>query len=275
MADESWSDVRRHYAAGEMLFEENDPGSRMYVIRIGRIRIYRRVDKDEVELAILGPGDFFGEMALLEGMPRSANAQVIDDCELVEVSAATFDAMIEDSAEISKRIMRALAARVRELDFRLQNLLTESGVGRAIEILRWLQTKGKREGEYVRLDAARVHVTIASQARLPPYEVQAILERLRGAGCIREVGRDMLIAPNDRLVKFATYLDLKRRYQPNDRIPDEAQAVSEEEKKRAMERLLKALGKPETADDEEAEADSALSSQYRQYVELKRQFDDS
>lgn len=264
----SWSDVKKHYAAGKVLFEENDPASRMYVIRYGRIRIYRRVGNDEVELATLGPGDFFGEMALLEGLPRSANAQVIEDCELVEVDANTFEAMIRGSSEIAVRIMRALAARVRELDFRLQNLLAESGVGRAIEVLRWLIPKGRREGDYSRLDASRVHVAITAQARLPPTEIQDVLDRLRRAGCIRHDGSDILIASGDRLDQYATYLDLKRRYQPNDRIPDEALAVSAEDKKKAVQRLLKALG---TAPVEDGEG--ALESQYRKYVDLQRRFE--
>jgi CRP-like cAMP-binding protein len=264
----SWSEVTCRYPDGTVLFEENDPGKRMYVIRSGRIRIFRRVGKDEVELATLGPGHFFGEMALLEGLPRSANAQVIEPCELIEVDGETFEAMIHDSSEIALRIMRALASRVRELDLRLQNLLAESGVGRAIEILRWLLPKGKREGDFVRLDASRVHVSITAQARLPPYEVQEVLDRLRKAGCIQEDGKDILIAANDRLEQYATYLDLKRRYQPNDRIPDEAHTVPAEEKKLAVQRLLKALGKPSGEEDR----DDVLKSQYRKYVELQRRF---
>ena len=179
---ESWSDARRTHPAGKILFEENDPGSQMYVIRSGRIRIFRRVGEDEVELATLGSGDFFGEMALLESLPRSANAQVIEDSDLIEVSASTFEAMIQDSSEITLRIMRALASRVRELDLRLQNLLTESGIGRAIEILRWLLSKGQREGKYVRIDASRVHVAITAQARLPAGEVQDVVGPLAQSG---------------------------------------------------------------------------------------------
>lgn len=265
----AWSQVKRRYPSGTIVFEENDPGKRMYVIRSGRIRIYRRVGKEEVELATLGPGDFFGEMALLEGLPRSASAQVLDDCELIEVDAETFEAMIHNSSEIAVRIMRALAARVRELDFRLQNLLADSGVGRAIEVLRWLRPKGRREGNYVRLDASRVHVSITAQARLPPYEAQEVLDRLRNAGCIFEDGPDVLIDAGDRLDQYAIYLDLKRRYQPNDRMPVEANTVALEDRKKAVQRLLKAL----RVQGHEEASDDALSVQYQRYMELRRRFD--
>lgn len=266
----SWNEVTRRYASGTVLFEENDPGTRMYVIRSGRVRIFRRMGKDEVELATLGPGDFFGEMALLEGLPRSASAQVAETCQLVEVDGTTFQDMIHNSAEIAIRIMRALATRVRELDFRLQNLLAESGVGRSIEVLRWLLPKGQPEGDFVRIDASRVHVAITAQARLPLDQVEEVLERLRKAGCIREDGKDILIAANHRLEQYETYLDLKRRYQPSDRIPAEVQSISPDDKKKAVERLLKALGK-QTRD--EGDSESALRSQYRRYVELQRRFE--
>jgi CRP-like cAMP-binding protein len=266
----SWNEATRRFASGTVLFEENDAGTRMYVIRSGRVRIFRRVGKDEVELATLGPGDFFGEMALLEGLPRSASAQVAESCELVEVDSTTFQDMVQNSAEIALRIMRALAARVRELDFRLQNLLAESSVGRSIEVLRWLLPKGHREGDFVRIDASRVHVSITAQARLPLNEVEEVLERLRKAGCIREDGKDILIAANDRLEQYETYLDLKRRYQPHDRIPDEVQSIPSDERKIAVERLLRALGK---YSGPEAGGEGALGSQYRKYVELQQRFE--
>ncbi len=97
-----------------------------------------------------------------------------------------------------------------------------------------------------------------------------MLDRLREAGCIREDGKDILIAANDRLVQYETYLDLKRRYQANDRVPVEAQAVSAEEKKQAVKRLLTALG-TDPDDDEE----NALRSQYQKYLELQRRFEGS
>jgi hypothetical protein len=66
----------REFPAGAVVFEEGDPGSRMYVIHSGEVRIVKRVGAREVELARLGPGEAFGEMALLERQPRSATAVV-------------------------------------------------------------------------------------------------------------------------------------------------------------------------------------------------------
>ena len=110
------------------VFEERDPGSRMYVIRSGKVKIYRHLEGKEVVLAFLGPGEFFGEMALLENLPRSASAMCVEDSVLVEVDAETFEEMIRRNIEIAVRIMRKLASRVRELDARMEKLLGGSFV---------------------------------------------------------------------------------------------------------------------------------------------------
>ena len=67
----------RDFPAGAVVFEEGDPGSRMYVIQSGAVRVLKRVGAREIELARLGAGEAFGEMALLEGRPRSATAVVV------------------------------------------------------------------------------------------------------------------------------------------------------------------------------------------------------
>ncbi len=259
----------RVYPAGTVLFEEHDPGSRMYVIRRGRVRIYRKSGENEMVLAILGPGEFFGEMALLEDLPRSANAQAVEECELIEVEASTFAQMLKTSPEIAVRMMRRLAARVRELDLRLQNLLLDSGVGRSLEVLRWLLSKGKPEGAFVRLAASVVHIGIAAQAGIPPHEVQQVYDRLRQAGCLREDGAEVLVANTDTLDAYSQFLELKRRYDPVQALGG-ADATGEREKSIAMQRLLKALQiEPREMEQQRA----ALSSQYSRYLELRRRFE--
>jgi CRP/FNR family transcriptional regulator, cyclic AMP receptor protein len=259
------------YPAGTMIFEENDPGSRMYVVRSGRVRIFRKVGDNEMVLAMLGPGEFFGEMALLEGLPRSANAQATEDISLVEVDAETFEQMIRTNSEIAVRMMRHLAARVRELDVRLQNVLVDSGLGRAIEVLRWLVPKGKLENGLVRVSAAAVHIGIAAQAGLPPSEINRVFDVLVRAGCIREDGKDILIASTTVLDDFASYLDLKRRYAPTD-AQQEASPNSDREKEQSLKRLLKALQIEPT---DMALHQESLSSQYKKYLALKRRFEAS
>ena len=81
---------RRGFRAGEVIFHRDDPGQVLYVIREGKVKIYiTSPDGQEVALAVFGPGDYFGELALLDGQPRSASAVAIERSRLSPCSAAT------------------------------------------------------------------------------------------------------------------------------------------------------------------------------------------
>lgn len=266
----TWA-LTRTFPVGTLLFEENDPGSRMYVIRRGRVKIYRRFADNEMLLALLGPGEFFGEMALLENLPRSATAMVVEEAELIEVDGHTFESMIRSNSEIAVRLMRKLASRVRELDRRLQNLLVESGTGRAIEVLRWLIPTGTPEGPYTRIPGSRAHVSIAAQAGITPAEAEDVLARLRRAGCIKQDHGDVLIASVDVLSEYSSFLDLKRRFEPpTGRGAAETLGAGKDDQQRSLARLLNALQIP---NDELETRQAALAHQYRQYVRLRQRFE--
>ncbi|MEM6734142.1 MAG: cyclic nucleotide-binding domain-containing protein, partial [Myxococcota bacterium] len=248
--------LTRRFPKGTVLFDEHDLGSRMYVIRSGRVKIYRRVNNQEVVLAMLDAGEFFGEMALLENLPRSAAAMATEDSELIEVDQQTFEEMIRGNAEIAVRIMRKLASRVRELDRRLQNLLVESGLGRAVEVLRWLHSSGEQSLNESRVPSAKVNIAIAAQAGIPADEVEEIIARLEGAGCITADGSDYIVAAVETLRDFSEYLDLKRKYDP----PTSMDAVAAKpDVSTSVHRLLRALHiKPQ----DDATQQRALATQY-------------
>ncbi|MCX7808114.1 MAG: Crp/Fnr family transcriptional regulator [Deltaproteobacteria bacterium] len=99
-------------AAGEVLFREGEEGDCMYVIREGVVRITKRMGSEERPLAELGPGEFFGEMSILNGKPRSATAQVISPAKLIVIHARTFEQMVRTNAEIAIRLIKKLALRL-------------------------------------------------------------------------------------------------------------------------------------------------------------------
>lgn len=104
------------FAADATIVSQGDLGREMYIIREGRVEIIRTSGDGTTSLAVLEKGDFFGEMSLLEYLPRSATARALTDVKLVEVNAATFDRMLANNPEITVRIMRKLSRRVRETD---------------------------------------------------------------------------------------------------------------------------------------------------------------
>src|SRR2546429_6765508 len=107
--------VRRH-PSGTVLFREGDRGQTMYVIRSGRVNISKRIGDSEITLAMLGAGEFFGEMALLEGLPRSAGATVVEEALLIEVAQGAFATVVRRNSQIAARVIRRLRPRLREAD---------------------------------------------------------------------------------------------------------------------------------------------------------------
>jgi CRP/FNR family cyclic AMP-dependent transcriptional regulator len=76
-----------HFDNGQVLFHEGDDGDDMYIIQSGRVAIKKKVKDGDTTLAVLEKGDFFGEMAILERLPRSASAEVVEEGDLIVISA--------------------------------------------------------------------------------------------------------------------------------------------------------------------------------------------
>src|SRR5437868_5512099 len=107
--------IRRH-PVGTVLFREGEPGEKMYVIRAGKVNIWKTISDSQITLAVLGAGEFFGEMALLEGLPRSAGATVVEEAALIEVDGPSFELLVRKNTEIAVRLMRRLSSRLRDAD---------------------------------------------------------------------------------------------------------------------------------------------------------------
>jgi CRP-like cAMP-binding protein len=118
---------------GEHVFREGELGTEMYIIHSGQVEILKRVGGAERQLAVLEKGDFFGEMSLLEDLPRAASARAQGDVKLLEINGATFDRMLRSNPEIAVRMMRKLSRRLRQTDELLQKALgtseTEAAAG--------------------------------------------------------------------------------------------------------------------------------------------------
>lgn len=111
-------------AAGATVFKEGDTGGDMFIIESGQIDIVRKARGDE-PVATLGPGDFFGEMAILEDQPRFAGAVAKTSARLLRIERSAFADVLKQNVEIGVRIMRKLAARHRRAEQRAQEALTE------------------------------------------------------------------------------------------------------------------------------------------------------
>ena len=113
--------------AGTSLFRGGDQGDAMYLIERGKIRIcVRASDGKEVTLTELGRGDFFGEMALIDGQPRSADAVVVDEARLAVLSREHFLSFMRSSPDVALEMLTALAHRLRHTDELLRRSATRN-----------------------------------------------------------------------------------------------------------------------------------------------------
>lgn len=103
--------------AGDLIFDEQSRGRELYLLCSGRVRI-KKYTKFGVEslLAILHPGDFFGELSLIDGLPRSARADAMDACEVLTLTADDFRDLVQQNRQVALNLLHNLAVRLRTMD---------------------------------------------------------------------------------------------------------------------------------------------------------------
>lgn len=111
----------RALARNEVLFQKGDPGDALYALRRGQVRIGTGTEEGRaVTLNILGPGDVFGEIALLDGHPRTAEAVALEPAELFVVQRRDFLALVEREGALAVRIIGFLCTRLRWMSERME-----------------------------------------------------------------------------------------------------------------------------------------------------------
>jgi CRP-like cAMP-binding protein len=183
----------------------------MFVIQSGKIAISKQVRDVEKILAVLGPGEFFGEMAIISNKPRNATATVMEDAKLLVIDPKTFEAMIRGNAEIAVRMIKKLAERLSEADAQIENLLLSDPASRIIhQVLQICQTRGRPMEEGIEVD-----FPVREQPRLIGVGEPAIrhmLDRLERAGLIERSGDRLTVYDTARLHDFLQYLEMKWKF---------------------------------------------------------------
>src|SRR5713101_6899175 len=116
----------KEFRKGTILFREGEPGKEMFVLHSGKVSISKRVRDADKVLATLGPGEFFGEMAIISNKPRNANAMVMEDARLL---------VIDPSSRVVRQLLLVCHSRGRaieqgtEIDFPIKEQPREIGVG--------------------------------------------------------------------------------------------------------------------------------------------------
>ncbi len=122
-------DSQIQFDAGERIFAQGDLGTEMFIIQEGEVHIIKHIAGEQHVLSRLEKGDFFGEMALLEAMPRTADAVAVGEVRVVAINGSRFDEMLRRNPEVAVRIIRKYSKRLREA-----NELLERLVGREVDV---------------------------------------------------------------------------------------------------------------------------------------------
>lgn len=152
MAINPFQNFMVRYGAGERIFTESDLGTTMYIVQSGKVRLFRLVEGQKRIHGMMEKGDFFGEMSILEGLPRTMSAEAVEDAELIEINSMTFDKMIKGNIEIAIRMLRKLSIRLREAERRIEGLQAGGATAAAPRPTITARAKPAPAGSGVRLE---------------------------------------------------------------------------------------------------------------------------
>ena len=128
--------VRRGFGRNAIIIGAGDPTDSLYIVVSGRLKVLMSDEQGrEVILSILGAGEYFGEMGLLDDSPRSASVVTLEACELLTISKTDFKRSLAENFELSVNVMRGLVQRLREADRKIGSLALMDVYGRVARLL--------------------------------------------------------------------------------------------------------------------------------------------
>ncbi|RLB57094.1 MAG: Crp/Fnr family transcriptional regulator [Deltaproteobacteria bacterium] len=210
--DQLFARFGKQCPAGTVLFREDDVGDKLYVIQTGRVKITKAVHDQTKTLAILGAGEFLGEMAILNQKPRTATAEVVEDAELLVLDGKTLQQMVVSNAEIAVRLIKKLARRLDGANQLIEILMHEDPKARVIlGLSREAAVSGVKRDDgtvSVPLDSAG----LAQQVGLPVSAVDGVLNRVVRLGIIVKHPDSIEVSDVERLHEFLEFLEMQQKY---------------------------------------------------------------
>jgi CRP/FNR family cyclic AMP-dependent transcriptional regulator len=171
---------RRTFEQGEVIFHRDDPGSTLFVIRTGRVRIFLTSHEgQEVALALFQPGDAFGELALFDGQPRSASAMAIEPVEAYCIQRQDFMRAVMRRPMMALQLLTTLSQRLRQTDSMVEDLLFLDVHGRvAKKLLELAETHGVATPEGVRIEMRLTQSDLAALVGASRESVNKVMSYL-------------------------------------------------------------------------------------------------
>ena len=200
------ADAIRSYPKNTMIFSECQTGSDMFIIQKGQVKITKVVDDNEVILAVLKKGDFFGEMALLENKPRSASAIAFEDCSLLVVNKQNFNQMVQTQAQMVFKITTTFAERLWGLYRQLENTAISDPVNKLLDMLALQAEKRKLQfspGTSYQFDITPMD--LANMCGIPKEKQFDVLKMFAQSSKVKIVDGNVYAKDLNDLIEFSIY----------------------------------------------------------------------
>jgi CRP/FNR family transcriptional regulator, cyclic AMP receptor protein len=193
--------VRRRFGSGQIIFHHGDPGGLLYIIDKGKVKIaHSTPDGHEALLAILGAGDFFGELALLDDSPRSATAEALEPTETLTLHREEFMRYIHGNPEFALHVLHTMAQHIRRLNNQISDIFFLDLSGRlARTLLHLAEQHGKVTADGIVIDISLTQTDLAEMTGATRVSINKTLGRFRRAKWIKAKGRRFIILDEDAL----------------------------------------------------------------------------
>jgi CRP/FNR family transcriptional regulator len=178
--------VPRSFPAGTRVFHEGDNSDACYIVREGSFRVTREhSDGRAITLATLGPGEIFGELAMLDGDNRSASAEALSDGELLALPANDVRSLLARHPEIALKLVAGLVRRLRAANVRISRQSFQTVPSRVAGILSQLSRELQSNGELGEVTIRMNQTDLAQLAGTSRESVSRFLAELERAGVVR------------------------------------------------------------------------------------------
>lgn len=193
----------RRVPKGSIVMMQGERGDALYLLAEGQVKVVLiGEDGREVILSVLGPGSFFGEMALLDDEPRSAHVVVMEDSQLLQLRREDFQARLRSSPDVALALLRLLSKRLRRADDTIGSLALRDVNGRIAHLL--LELAQEEGGD--RITRRLTHATIAQMVGASRETVSRTLSTLANAGVLRMTRREIILVDKEPLRRAAQQL---------------------------------------------------------------------
>lgn len=186
---------RRKYGRGDIIFQKDESGQSLFIIESGSVRIYMPGTQGaDLTLAVMGPGDFFGDLSLLDDRPRSASAVAGTDAVLLSLERSDFSSLLRARPDAALAVLATIARRLRETDQTASDLAFLDVQGRlARKLLDLGEANGAQRDDGIVLPSGLTQEDLANMIGVTRESVNRNLSVFRRLGLIAREGRKIII----------------------------------------------------------------------------------